>query len=836
MARDRSLSVKLRADVSDYLAGMRSAGNGTREFAAKADASVSKHKAAFAEVGKTVASTGLAYLAGFGAMAKATDVLGDSIRAASDFQQTVLKAGVIFGKSLGDVQAWAAGAADSMGLSQRAAMEAAATFGDMFSQIGFGQDQARGMSQSVVQLAADLGSFNNLPTVDVLDRISAGFRGEYDSLQKLIPNISAARVEQQALATTGKASATQLSAQEKAAAVLAIVMKDGARAQGDFARSTGTYAIEQQKLNARYEDAKAVLGEKLLPVMARLTEVASGLLTSVTPLVRAFEAIPAPVQAAVATFVAFRLLHAPLTGAMQATVSRVRDLGEAFQYASLAADRAGGGLRGFQAGVSTFVGGTSAVKGAASGLLGVMGGPWGLAFTGAATVLGAWMQKQADARQRVADLSESLDRQTGAVTDNTRAIMARRLQDEGVFEDARKMGVAIEDVTSAALGQADALARVNTAIDAFTSTNLYDSAGEYARDLRGAIGGLSADTAEAVRKQQELTRAVGTTSTATTTATPPVKTFAQQLDEQKKASADAQKELDDLRQAVLDYGNTVAGQIDAEIGWQQAIADATEAVDRNGKTLDTSTAKGRDNMANLLDLAKAAKTSAVAMLDNKASIEQVNSAMTTSRAQFVTTATSMGYSTEKANALADQLGLTADNVGRLSTKLAHMPTATVIVETSEADRRVANLKSALDALNGKTYTSYVQAIQLKNSIAHGGSTYDPRLATGGYITGPGTGTSDSIPAMLSNGEYVVKAAAVDYYGVEKLHAINAMRFADGGLVGGNRTSVNASVSLPSDGWAITGSLNVGGQLVPLVDARIQQVIASEARAYRRGVR
>ena len=79
---------------------------------------------------------------------------------------------------------------------------------------------------------------------------------------------------------------------------------------------------------------------------------------------------------------------------MQATVSRVRDLGEAFHYASLAADRAGGGLRGFQAGVSTFVGGTSAIKGAASGLLGVMGGPWGLAFTGAATVLGAWMQKQ----------------------------------------------------------------------------------------------------------------------------------------------------------------------------------------------------------------------------------------------------------------------------------------------------------------------------------------------------------------------------------------------------------------------------------------------------------
>ena len=36
MARDRSLSVKLRADVSNYLAGIKQAGNATREFAGKA--------------------------------------------------------------------------------------------------------------------------------------------------------------------------------------------------------------------------------------------------------------------------------------------------------------------------------------------------------------------------------------------------------------------------------------------------------------------------------------------------------------------------------------------------------------------------------------------------------------------------------------------------------------------------------------------------------------------------------------------------------------------------------------------------------------------------------
>ena len=67
------------------------------------------------------------------------------------------------------------------------------------------------------------------------------------------------------------------------------------------------------------------------------------------------------------------------------------------------------------------------------------------------------------------------------------------------------------------------------------------------------------------------------------------------------------------------------------------------------------------------------------------------------------------------------------------------------------------------------------------------------FASGGYVTGPGTGTSDSIPARLSSGEYVLRADAVRRVGIEFLHALNGglfmprwsgqrLAFADGGLV------------------------------------------------------
>jgi TP901 family phage tail tape measure protein len=63
-----------------------------------------------------------------------------------------------------------------------------------------------------------------------------------------------------------------------------------------------------------------------------------------------------------------------------------------------------------------------------------------------------------------------------------------------------------------------------------------------------------------------------------------------------------------------------------------------------------------------------------------------------------------------------------------------------------------------------------------------GKVYVYKMADGGKISGPGTGTSDSIPAMLSHGEYVVKASSVAKYGVRTLDAINSQKFHKGGPV------------------------------------------------------
>lgn len=86
------------------------------------------------------------------------------------------------------------------------------------------------------------------------------------------------------------------------------------------------------------------------------------------------------------------------------------------------------------------------------------------------------------------------------------------------------------------------------------------------------------------------------------------------------------------------------------------------------------------------------------------------------------------------------------------------------------------------------------------------------LATGGSVAGPGTGTSDSIPAMLSNGEYVLNAQAVDRLGVPFLNGLNTGRlrgFASGGLVGsGGAYNRPASATSSSSSTSNSITLNV----------------------------
>ena len=77
---------------------------------------------------------------------------------------------------------------------------------------------------------------------------------------------------------------------------------------------------------------------------------------------------------------------------------------------------------------------------------------------------------------------------------------------------------------------------------------------------------------------------------------------------------------------------------------------------------------------------------------------------------------------------------------------------------------LSSAASAAASIKAPVSTSTALAFTADNVLAKAG---------GGAISGPGTSISDDIPAMLSNGEYVIKAASVSKYGVRFMDALNA---------------------------------------------------------------
>jgi len=243
-----------------------------------------KMSSVFGDMGKIAGGIFMAQvgsqLAGAG-----VDTLKSSITLARDFNEIQSKSNTIFGESAAAINKWASTASTGFGQSKAQALDAASSFGNMFSQLGIGSKTAADMSVKMTELASDFASFHNADITEVLQAQQAAFRGEYDALQKFVPTINAAAVQQEAMAETGKTNAASLTQQEKAAATYTLMLKGAGDAQGDFDRTSSSLANQQRILSAQWADLQVKIGQVLIPA---LTAVVVAINTEVIPAVKDF--------------------------------------------------------------------------------------------------------------------------------------------------------------------------------------------------------------------------------------------------------------------------------------------------------------------------------------------------------------------------------------------------------------------------------------------------------------------------------------------------------------------------------------------------------------------
>lgn len=134
--------------------------------------------------------------------------------------------------------------------------------------------------------------------------------------------------------------------------------------------------------------------------------------------------------------------------------------------------------------------------------------------------------------------------------------------------------------------------------------------------------------------------------------------------------------------------------------------------------------------------------------------------------------------------------------GMYATSITTASTAGATMYATAFTAGTTALTTALTASFAAGATALATAIGTASAAGGASSAFSAGLkglgmgfAEGGHVTGPGTKTSDSILTRLSDGEFVIKAAAVDKWGLSFLHAINQgvlPGFADGGLVSAPR--------------------------------------------------
>lgn len=190
------------------------------------------------------------------------------ITAASALEETLNKFNVVFRGLEGQAEAWTKTLAEDFNMSERAARFFLSSVQDMLVPMGMSRLEAGRLSSQIVQLSADIGSFNDQPTAVVMRDIQAALAGQYEGMRKYGVMLNATKI-QQAILTSGLAdSKDAITETQKALMTYRLIMEGSADAVGDVARSQGTYAYVVRRLQANIEDLQGVIGKQLLPVLS----------------------------------------------------------------------------------------------------------------------------------------------------------------------------------------------------------------------------------------------------------------------------------------------------------------------------------------------------------------------------------------------------------------------------------------------------------------------------------------------------------------------------------------------------------------------------------------
>lgn len=270
-AHDGTIKINTQVDTS----GIKS---GTNQIEKMMD----RVKSAAVKVGKAIA-------AAF-AIRQIVAFSRECIELGSDLEEVQNVVDVTFGAMSGAIEKFSHEAATQFGLSELSAKQYTSTIGAMFKSMGFTGDAVTDMSIKMAQLTGDMASFYNLDTDTAFQKIRAGISGETEPLKQLGINLSEANLEQFRLNQGMTTAYNQMNQQQKALLRYNYLLSVTSDAQGDFARTSNSWANQTRILKLQFDSIKASIGQGLINVFTPVLRMINLVLQGVAKLASAFKA------------------------------------------------------------------------------------------------------------------------------------------------------------------------------------------------------------------------------------------------------------------------------------------------------------------------------------------------------------------------------------------------------------------------------------------------------------------------------------------------------------------------------------------------------------------
>lgn len=211
-----------------------------------------------------------------------------AIQLSSDIEEVQNVVDTAFGSMAYKCEEFADIAIDQFGMSKLSAKQTASTYMAMAKSMGISMGAASDMAIETAKLTGDVASFYNISTDLASVKLKSIFTGETETLKDLGVVMTEVNLKQFALQQGIKKSYNQMTQAEKVSLRYNFVMNTLKDAQGDFARTSDSWANQTRVLSERFKELLSILGGGLIRALTPVVRLINNILSALITLANAF--------------------------------------------------------------------------------------------------------------------------------------------------------------------------------------------------------------------------------------------------------------------------------------------------------------------------------------------------------------------------------------------------------------------------------------------------------------------------------------------------------------------------------------------------------------------